>query len=305
MLAKITAPDLPQDTIESELLIERHKEYKSEIDGRMPVFNNFYENGRSFIKEGHFLSQEIEDKIKILQQRMELLESIWNKRDIIYKQNLDVQLFKREANVLENWLTVRENTLKESKYGENIPQAEELIRKHRDFEEAIKAQEDKFSALKRMTMIEEAFMLQKKQEAFARKAEKERLEQERLEQRKRMEVTRIADLRRQDERERERENKHALGENVSENDFPIHFAKTAESPVTNTAVSVRKTNSIAHIFERDRLRRGSADNSVKRAESMKVGGPVSKPVKRTPSFTTRRRNSLRQKNSGKIILNLN
>ncbi|KAJ8981846.1 hypothetical protein NQ317_001809 [Molorchus minor] len=133
MLAKITAPELPQDSTEAELLIEKHKEYKSEIDSRVPVFNQFYETGRSFIKQGHYLSQEIEDKIKILQQRMELLVNFWNKRNIIYEQNLDVQLFKREANILENWLIVREGTLKDSKVGESIPQVEDLIRKHRDF----------------------------------------------------------------------------------------------------------------------------------------------------------------------------
>lgn len=294
MLAKITAPDLSQETTESELLIERHKEYKSEIDSRLPVFNSFYEHGQTFIKDGHYLSQEIEDKIKILQQRVQLLESIWNKRDIIYKQNLDVQLFKREASVLENWLTVRERTLQDSKLGENILQVEELIRKHRDFEEAVKAQEDKFNALKRMTMIEEAFAQQKKQEAIARKAEKDRLEQERLEQRKRMEVTRIADLRRQEEREP----KYITEEQQSDSVPSYPYSNVSESPVP--VVSIRKTNSIAHIFERDRVRRGSTDTLVKRAESMKVG-PASKPVKRTPSFTTRRRNSLRQKNAGSPI----
>lgn len=50
------------------------------------------------------------------------------------------------------------------------------------------------------------------------------------------------------------------------------------------------------MFDRDRIRRGS-DVSVKRAESMKVGGSA-KPVKRTPSFNTRRRGSIRSKIAG-------
>lgn len=201
MLAKITAPDLPQDCNEAELLLERHKEYNTEIEGRLPVFHHFYETGYAFIKEGHALSQEIEDKIKILQQKIDLLDNTWRKRNLIYQQNLDLQLFKREAATLENWMVVREGVLKDGKVGDTISQVEEFIRKHRDFEETIKAQEDRFNSLRRQTLLEEAFTNQKMQEALAMKAEKERLEQERLEQRKLIEKARYTELRRQESKD--------------------------------------------------------------------------------------------------------
>lgn len=299
MLAKITAPDLPQDCTEAELLIERHKEYKSEMDGRLSHFNQFYDNGHRFITEGHYLAYDIEDKIKILRQRMELLNNVWNQRNIIYQQNLDIQLFKREAYILENWLAIREGILKDDSLGENIPQVEELIRKHRDFEEAVKAQEDKFDALKRMTLIEEAFAKQKKVEAAARKAEKDRLEQERIEQRKRIEMARITELRRQESREHKYNNipeDQINGDATNMDENP-----STPPPVVKPGMQIRKTNSVAHMFERDRIRRGS-DISVKRAESMKVG-PSAKPVKRTPSFTTKRRGSFRySKNAGNVVV---
>ncbi|KAG5890886.1 hypothetical protein JTB14_002826 [Gonioctena quinquepunctata] len=300
MLAKITAPDLPQDCTEAELLIERHKEYKVEIDGRLSILDHFYENGRVFIKQGHYLSQEIEDKIKVLQQKMELLDNTWGKRNIIYQQNLDVLLFKREAETLENWLISREGNLSDSKLGENIPQVEDLIRKHRDFEEAIKAQEEKFNALKRMTLVEDAFAEQKRQEALAQKTERERAEQERLEQRKRIEMARITELRRQESREREQRYHDIPEDKVNGNSVTMQEVQQPSTPpvVVKPGVPVRKTNSVAHMFERDRMRRGS-DASVKRAESMKVGGI--KPPKRTPSFNTRRRSSIRSKNADAVL----
>lgn len=122
MLAKITAPDLPQDCSEAELLIVRHKDYKTEIDGRTPAFTRFYSNGNGFMDKNHPLSHDIEDKITVLQQRMELLINIWSQRNIIYETNLDVQLFKREANTLESWLALREDNLRDSKVGESILQ---------------------------------------------------------------------------------------------------------------------------------------------------------------------------------------
>ncbi|XP_050313156.1 spectrin beta chain, non-erythrocytic 1 isoform X2 [Anthonomus grandis grandis] len=330
MLAKITAPDLPQDCAEAELLIERHKDYKTEIDSRTSAFTQFYNSGEEFIKKKHPLSHDIEDKITVLQQRIELLVNIWNQRKIIYDTNLDVQLFKREANTLENWLSLRENVLRDRKVGDSITQVEELIKKHRDFEETVKAQEEKFEALKRMTLLEEAFAQQLKQEELARKAEKERLEQEKLEKRKRQEMDRITQLRRQESGEREPryseipEEQHMEGKTTHLGPPPAngspHFGPPSPpvigashlgppSPPVRVgsppplsgkgSVNLRKTNSVAQMFDRDRIRRGS-DNAVKRAESMKVG-PGSKPVKRTPSFTTKRKGSFKNKNADVVL----
>lgn len=203
MLAKITAPDLPQDCIEAELLIVRHDDYKTEIDGRASAFAKFYNSGEAFIDKNHPLAHDIEDKITILQQRMELLVNIWNQRKLIYDTNLDVQIFKRDAQTLDSWMALREDLLRDGKVGDSILQVEELIRKHRDFEETVKAQQIKFEALKRLTLLEEAFEQQLKQEELARKAEKERIEQEKLEKRKRQERDRITQLRRQESGERE------------------------------------------------------------------------------------------------------
>jgi hypothetical protein len=64
-----------------------------------------------------------------------------------------LQVFKREADLLENWIVSREPLLHDGKFGETIAQVEDLIRKHEDFEKTIEAQEDKFSALRRVTMV--------------------------------------------------------------------------------------------------------------------------------------------------------
>jgi hypothetical protein len=42
--------------------------------------------------------------------------------------------------------------------GETIAQVDDLIRKHEDFEKTVQAQEEKFSALKRVTMVGSHFM---------------------------------------------------------------------------------------------------------------------------------------------------
>lgn len=158
MIAKITAPDLATNVAAAEALLIRIKEHRAEIDSRKEAFDKFYRDGDRIINEKHFLSNEIQDKINVLRQRYELLETTLRKRHEIYELNLDTQLFLREAEVLESWIHSREPQLKDHKMGENIVQVEELIRRHEDFEKTVEAQEDKFHALKRITLVKAGFL---------------------------------------------------------------------------------------------------------------------------------------------------
>jgi len=166
MVAKVTAPELAKDVPGAETLISRHNEYKSEIDAREEAFEKFYRTGQGLIEQGHFLAKEIEDKISVLQQRQQILKDTWQQRRQIYEQNLDTQLFKRDAETLENWIINREPMLQDGKLGESIAQVEELIRKHEDFEKTIEAQEERFSALKRITMVSLLFNVIKNKRYF-------------------------------------------------------------------------------------------------------------------------------------------
>ncbi|XP_052120778.1 spectrin beta chain, non-erythrocytic 1 isoform X4 [Frankliniella occidentalis] len=312
MIAKVTAPDLAQDVPGAEALITRHSEHKAEIDTRSEAFDKFYTTGKQLIDQGHFLSDEIEDKISVLKQRRKVLNDTWYLRQTIYAQNLDTQMFKRDADQLENWLQSREATLHDPKLGESILQVEELIRKHEDFEKTIEAQEEKFNALNRVTLLEEAFRKQQQAEEAARLAERERVEKERVEARKRKEVQRITDERRRED-ERRRVPEVRLGrdevngdrhdssgslevipsgssvfnedETSMERALPLTKSNSVSAVDTtrlhpdSTDTGVQKSSSISQMFRK-------ATGDVKRAESMRV--ELKKP-KRTPSFTTRRR----------------
>lgn len=291
MVAKVTAQELARDVPGAEALLLRHHEYKVEIDTRQDAFAKFYRIGNGLIEQGHFLAKEIEEKISVLEQRKQVLTDTWEQRQYIYEQNLDTQFFKREAETLENWIISREPMLNDGKLGETIPQVEDLIRKHEDFEKTIEAQEEKFESLKRITMLERAFLKQQQKELIERQAEKDRVERARIEERKRKEVQRITETRkREEERRRLLESSHDTS-NESNGLAEEHESRNRLSPLKaqNTssekseASGSEKSNSITHIFG-DRLRRTTPD--IKRAESMKVD---TKKPKRTPSFTTRRR----------------
>lgn len=92
MMALITSHELPTDVVGAEALLARHVEYKSEIDTRVENFNKFYETGENIIASGHFMADEIKDKIHRLKGAFLQLQTTWEKRNIIYEQNLDAQV---------------------------------------------------------------------------------------------------------------------------------------------------------------------------------------------------------------------
>ncbi|KAL7733152.1 hypothetical protein ACLKA6_004671 [Drosophila palustris] len=316
MLAKITAPELATSVAGAELLLASIKDHHAEIRARDETFANFTANGQKLIKEKHFLAHEVEDKIKVLKSRHDLLEHTLQQRKEIYELNLDTQLFLKDAEILEQWISSREPQLKDAKLGDSIPQVEDLLRRHEDFEKTVAAQEEKFQAIKRITLLEQRFRKQLEHEKLEKLKEKERLEKERLEQLKQKELQRLNDERRRAEKQQEHRNNAAAQEKTPIFSTPMVTisggagngsssvpSSAAQSPAISQTqlrpafqdqdeqLGLQKSSS-SGMFG-DRLRRGSADANVKRAESMKV---QPKQPKRTPSFTTRRRAQSFRKN---------
>lgn len=66
---------------------------------------------------------------------------------------LEVYQFARDAAVAEQWLIAQEPYLMSSELGHTIDDVENLIKKHEAFEKSAAAQEERFSALERLTTV--------------------------------------------------------------------------------------------------------------------------------------------------------
>ncbi|CAG2101158.1 unnamed protein product [Medioppia subpectinata] len=262
MIALITAEDelADQDVISAETQLNRHNEYKTEIDSRNDTFIKFAKEGEIIIQSGHFMAGEVRERIDRLNGAHKNLIDIWNKRRVIFEHNLDAQQFKHDAQQLERWISSRENMITDPNLGDSIADVEDLIRKHEDFEKAIIAQEEKLKSIQRLTLIEDDFRKQKQEEENMKRADVARREYERVQQMKQREQMRILDERRHEDSEMyDRES----GDSVRK--------ASHEMDVNSKGLVKRMENLLA-------------PKTIKRAESVKFASP-----KRTPSFTTRRR----------------
>lgn len=156
MIAKITAPELARDSASAALQLAGHRECQTEIEARKEPFDCFVHMGEALIGKGHFMAEEIHDKVTTLTQRRQQLLETWQRREEIYLQNMDALLFERDASQLESWLQSREKLLAHEELGSSIPEVEELIRRHDDFAKTLDAQDQKAEALKRITLVCEA-----------------------------------------------------------------------------------------------------------------------------------------------------
>ena len=99
------------------------------------------------------MSFQIQEKIDHLNHLLDNLTGTWNKRRLLYDQNLDLQQLKRDMDQLETWMSCREPILEDKNVGDSIDVVEELLRKHEDFEQTVFAQEERFNAIKRRTLV--------------------------------------------------------------------------------------------------------------------------------------------------------
>ena len=111
-------------------------------------FHRFELFGQQLLQNNHYSSIEVQEKLVSMGEAREDLEKAWIERRLQLDQCLQLQLFYRDCEQAENWMSSREAFLKtddvDSGEGDNV---ESMIKKHEDFDKAIGSQEEKIESL--------------------------------------------------------------------------------------------------------------------------------------------------------------
>ncbi|XP_043929471.1 spectrin beta chain, non-erythrocytic 5 [Protopterus annectens] len=154
MHALVMSEELANDVVTAELLIKRHEEYKREIDKQMIKYKDVKDMGEEMVNKGHFMSNEIEEKLEELAELMKKVTESSEMRRKLYDGVLELQLLRRDLEQAESWLNTRESLLTDPNCGDSLLDVELLIKNHEDFEKMLTAQEDKFAQLEQKTQRE-------------------------------------------------------------------------------------------------------------------------------------------------------
>jgi spectrin alpha len=85
----------------------------------------------------------VEEKLTLLKEERERLRSKWDEKQAYFLQSLEFQLFMRDAEQADSWITKQESFLANDNLGESLDDVEALLKKHEDFEKSLAAQEEK------------------------------------------------------------------------------------------------------------------------------------------------------------------
>ncbi|KAL0276367.1 UNVERIFIED_CONTAM: hypothetical protein PYX00_003957 [Menopon gallinae] len=147
MMGLVSSEELANDVTGAEALLERHQEHRTEIDARAGTFQAFDLFGQQLLQAGHYASVEIQEKLESMGEARQELEKAWIARRVQLDQNLELQLFYRDCEQAENWMSAREAFLAAEEVDSKGDNVEALIKKHEDFDKAINAHEEKIAAL--------------------------------------------------------------------------------------------------------------------------------------------------------------
>ncbi|XP_061836679.1 spectrin alpha chain, non-erythrocytic 1 isoform X1 [Nerophis lumbriciformis] len=147
MKALINADELANDVAGAEALLDRHQEHKGEIDAHEDSFRATDEAGQALLSTAHYASEEVKEKLGVLTEEKESLLELWELRRQQYEQCMDLQLFYRDTEQVDNWMSKQEAFLLNEDLGDSLDSVEALLKKHEDFEKSLSAQEEKITAL--------------------------------------------------------------------------------------------------------------------------------------------------------------
>ena len=151
MKSLINSEEMATDVTVAEALLERHQEHRTEVDARAGTFQAFELFGQQLLQANHYASDEVQEKLDSIKDAKQDLEKAWISRRMQLDQGLELQLFYRDCEQAENWMTSREAFLSADEAdGENGGEGdtvEAMIKKHEDFDKAIGNQEEKIESL--------------------------------------------------------------------------------------------------------------------------------------------------------------
>jgi spectrin alpha len=152
MRALVHSDEMAKDVTGAEALLERHREHRAEIYAREQSFKNFENFGKELLANQHYASEDIQQKLLHIAEACKALELGWNERQAKLDQCMEFQLFLRECEQAEDWMSVRETSLLSAQPSEDETDAarsvDALLKKHEDFNRAIAVQEVKIKDLK-------------------------------------------------------------------------------------------------------------------------------------------------------------
>ncbi|VDM97600.1 unnamed protein product [Thelazia callipaeda] len=138
----------PVDVSSAEELLKKHYELNDVITGNKYEFDYVRDLGRRLLQKNPSL-EDVRENLRKVDIEQESLNSSWKKKERRLKELLDLQLLNTEAERIDAATKGHEAFLELSNLGDSVEIAENLLKRHTDFEAKLRAQEDRLKVFVR------------------------------------------------------------------------------------------------------------------------------------------------------------
>jgi spectrin beta len=143
---QIASEDIPQDLAEAEKLLNQHQQIKEEIDGYAPEYEKMRVYGQQVVEGQEDVQYMfLRERLKALDDGWEDVQKMWEQKQNLLSQSLNLQMFLRDAKQAEVLLTQQELFLAKEDVPHTLDQAENLIKQHEAFITTMDANSEKIN----------------------------------------------------------------------------------------------------------------------------------------------------------------
>ncbi|XP_033733756.1 spectrin beta chain-like isoform X4 [Pecten maximus] len=144
----VASEDIPNSLADAEKLLNQHQQLKDEIDAYAPEYAKMKEFGDK-VTEGQDDPQYmfLRQRLQALDNGWEELLQMWENRQHLLSQSLNLQMYLRDAKQAEVLLNQQENFLSKEEVPNTLEAAENLIKAHEAFITTTDANDEKINAV--------------------------------------------------------------------------------------------------------------------------------------------------------------
>ncbi|GFY53199.1 spectrin beta chain [Trichonephila inaurata madagascariensis] len=144
----VASEDIPSSLSEAEKLLSQHQQIRDEIDNYTEDYNSMMEYGEKVTQDQTDAQYMfLRERLKSLQDGWTELHQMWENRQQLLSQSLNLQMFMRDAKQAEVILNQQEHYLSKDETPTNLEQAEDLIKRHETYLATMEANDEKINAV--------------------------------------------------------------------------------------------------------------------------------------------------------------
>ena len=147
----IANEDSPASLAEAEKLLSTHQQIREEIDSYVNDYTSMMEYGEKVTSDPSTFDDPqymfLRERLAALKSGWEEVHQMWENRQTLLSQSLNLQMFNRDAKQAEVLLSSQEHVLSKDESPSNLEQAEQLMKKHEALLTTMDANDDKVNGV--------------------------------------------------------------------------------------------------------------------------------------------------------------